>query len=61
LELPSHCATMPRTGTSKNALCMNQARSLPRVNPDPIRGERQPYTTSVLCPTSIMYPSGSRM
>ena len=23
--------------------------------------ERQPYTRSVLCPTSIIYPSGSRM
>ena len=25
------------------------------------RAERQPYARSVLCPTSIIYPSGSRM
>src|ERR1700721_1559437 len=25
------------------------------------RAERQPYLRSVLCPTSIIYPSGSRM
>jgi len=26
-----------------------------------VRTECQPYTTAVLCPTSIIYPSGSRM
>ena len=33
----------------------------PRQIRHPIRVERQPYARSVLCPTSIMYPSGSRM
>ena len=31
------------------------------LNPHFIRAERQPYLRSVLCTTSIIYPSGSRM
>jgi hypothetical protein len=31
-----------------------------RLNPH-LPAERQPYARSVLCPTSMIYPSGSRM
>ncbi len=56
----------PRTGSRFGPLQTPRAAlafSDVEVGPwrDPIRPELQPYARSVLCPTSIMYPSGSRM